>query len=114
AVTPADWMALDGTLYIDGEDNPWIIYCHEWLEIKDGEIVAQRLSEDLKTTVGEPQVLFTGNSAPWTGTITAGSITGYVTDAPFPYKAKNGELLMLWSSFTKAGKYAIGVARSKS
>lgn len=114
AVTPTNWMALDGTLYVDADDQPWIIYCHEWLEVKDGEVVAQRLSADLKTTEGEPVVLFKGSEAPWTGTITAQSVTGYVTDAPFAYKAKNGELLMLWSSFTKSGKYAIGVARSES
>jgi arabinan endo-1,5-alpha-L-arabinosidase len=114
AVTPADWMALDGTLYIDPENRPWIIYCHEWLEVTDGKVVAQRLSADLKTTEGAPIVLFKGSDAPWAGTITSQSVTGYVTDAPFAYRAVNGELLMLWSSFTKAGKYAIGVARSES
>lgn len=114
AITPANWMALDGTLYIDPENHPWIIYCREWLEVKDGEVVAQRLSADLKTTEGAPVVLFKGSEAPWTGTITSQSTTGYVTDAPFAYRAVNGELLMLWSSFTKAGKYAIGVARSET
>jgi arabinan endo-1,5-alpha-L-arabinosidase len=82
--------------------------------VNDGQVVAQQLSPDLKTTVGEPQVLFTGSSAPWAGTITANGVTGYVTDAPFIYKARNGELLMLWSSFAKNGKYAIGLARSES
>jgi beta-xylosidase len=114
AATPANWMCLDGSLYIDADNKPWIIYCHEWLEIKDGEVVAQRLSDDLKETIGEPQILFKGSEAPWTGTIAAQGVTGYVTDAPFVYKAKNGDLLMLWSSFTKTGKYAIGVARSTS
>lgn len=114
AVTPAGWMALDGTLYIDKKNKPWIIYCHEWLEVGDGEVVAQQLSDDLKMTVGEPLLLFKGSEGPWTGPINGGGKSGYVTDAPFIYNAKNGELLMLWSSFTKAGKYAIGVARSAS
>jgi len=36
-----------------------------------------------------------------------------VTDGPFLYRAQNGALLMLWSSFG-AGGYAQGVARSTS
>lgn len=114
AITPANWMALDGTLYIDSENNPWILYCREWVEVENGQVLAQRLSDDLKTPVGEPEVLFKGGDAAWTGTITDGSVCGYVTDAPFAYRAVNGELLMLWSSFTKAGKYAVGLARSES
>ncbi|WP_129717623.1 glycoside hydrolase family 43 protein [Pedobacter sp. SYP-B3415] len=114
AVTPADWMALDGSLYIDDENKPWILYCREWLEVTDGQVVAQRLSEDLKNASGEPVVLFSAGQAGWTGTITYGSKVGYVSDAPFIYRAKNGELLMTWSSFTKTGKYAIGLSRSTS
>ena len=112
SLTPPTWMALDGTLFIDKNKKPWIIYCHEWLEVGDGEVVAQQLSADLRKTLGEPLVLFKGSGGPWTGPIKGGGKSGYVTDAPFIYKAKDGELLMLWSSFTKAGKYAIGVARS--
>lgn len=113
-VTPADWMSLDGTLYIDDKKKPWIIYSREWLEVGDGQVVAQRLSEDLKMAEGEPLVLFTAAKAAWTGSISGAGKTGYVTDAPFVYRAKNGELLILWSSFTKSGKYAIGVARSSN
>ncbi|TCC97395.1 glycoside hydrolase family 43 protein [Pedobacter psychroterrae] len=112
STTPADWMALDGTLYIDKKNKPWMLYCHEWLQVGDGKIVAQQLSDDLKKTVGEPKVLFTASEGPWVGPINKEN--GYITDAPFIYKAKNGEMLMLWSSFSKNGKYAIGVARSAS
>ena len=114
AVTPPAWMALDGTLYIDKKNTPWLIYCHEWLEVGDGEVVAQQPSNDFKKTVGEPSVLFKGSEGPWTGPIKGGGKSGYVTDAPFIHMAKNGELLMLWSSFNKAGKYAIGLARSRN
>jgi len=114
AVTPSTWASLDGTLFIDENKQPWILFCREWLEVKDGQIVAQKLSRNLKRTKGKAQVLFTAGEAPWVGSITANGITGNVTDAPFLYKAKNGELLMLWSSFTKEGAYAIGVARSQS
>ena len=113
-VTPADWMCLDGSLYVDDSGTPWLLFCREWLEVGNGEVYLQQLANDLKTTVGDPILLLNAGSAAWTGTITAHGTTGYVTDAPFVFKAMNGHLLMLWSSFTKAGKYAIGVARSES
>ena len=114
AVTPENWGCLDGSLYIDEKQEPWIIFCHEWLESIDGEIVAQQLTKDLTKPVGEPKVLFKATNALWVGAISAQGVTGYVTDAPFIYKLNNGELIMIWSSFTKNGRYAIGLARSKS
>ncbi|MCF8346688.1 MAG: glycoside hydrolase family 43 protein [Bacteroidales bacterium] len=114
SLTPTEWECLDASLYVDGEGDPWILYCREWLEVIDGEIYVQQVTSDLKATAGDPQLLFTASSAEWTGPISHGDITGYVTDAPFIYEASNGELWMLWSSFTKTGKYAIGLARSES
>lgn len=115
-ITPEGKTCLDGSLFIDDEGTPWMLYCYEWIEIVDGEIYAQQLSPDLKEAVGEPIKLFKASDAPWTGTITskATGVTGYVTDAPFLYKTDDGQLLMLWSSFTKKGQYAIGQAISKS
>ncbi|RNC66720.1 glycoside hydrolase family 43 protein [Proteiniphilum sp. X52] len=114
AVTPSEWMSLDGALYVDKDKTPWIIYCHEWLEAGDGEVVAQQLKEDLTETVGEPKVLFKASEAPWVGDISSGNTTGKVTDAPFIHTLDNGLLIMLWSSFRKDGKYAIGQATSQS
>ncbi len=117
AVTPKDWMCLDGALYIDKEDKPWIIYCHEWVQVKDGEVIAQRLSDDLTQTVGDPYKLFSATEAPWVGTISSASLgvtEGYITDAPFIHEMDNGELIMLWSSRANNGKYAIGLARSEN
>ena len=115
AVTPNDWMCLDGSLYVDNAGTPWILYCHEWLEVGDGEIVAQKLTKDLKSTVGKPIVLFKASAAPWVGDITSGEgIVGKVTDAPFIHKLDDGTLIMLWSSISKENKYAIGQAISKS
>ena len=37
----------------------------------------------------------------------------FVTDGPYMYRCKNGELLLLWSSFSESG-YVEAVARSKS
>ncbi len=115
-LTPEGKTCLDGSLYIDDEGTPWMLYCYEWIEIIDGEIYAQRLSPDLRETVGEPIKLFKASDAPWTGPITSKEtgVKGYVTDAPFLHKTDDGQLLMLWSSFTHKGQYAIGQAISKS
>ncbi|MFT3904218.1 MAG: glycoside hydrolase family 43 protein [Niabella sp.] len=114
AVTPSDWTSLDGSLFVDESDVPWIIFSREWLEVTDGLIYAQRLASDLKAAMGDPILLLNASAAQWTAPITSGNITGYVTDAPYLYKTDGGKLQMLWSSFDKNGKYAIGVAESES
>ncbi|MDU2242102.1 MAG: glycoside hydrolase, partial [Paenibacillus sp.] len=48
------------------------------------------------------------SEAPWAEGIRGGA--NYVTDGPFLYRADNGELLLLWSSFSDGG-YTIGCAR---
>ena len=109
-VTPEEWGALDGTLYLDGQGDPWMVFCHEWTQLGDGTVEAVRLSRNLKKAVGKPATLFRASSAPWVRPHTPGN---YVTDGPFLYRNRKGELLMLWSSFGDRG-YAIGVARSQS
>ena len=110
-ITPADWECLDGTLYVDEQGAPWIVFCHEWVQIHDGEICAMRLSDDLCQPASEPQLLFHASEAPWITPYSGQS--DFVTDGPFLYCAQNGELLLLWSSFTN-GSYTLGVARSLS
>ncbi len=110
-VTPPTWECLDGTLYVDPEGRPWLVFCHEWVQVHDGEICAMRLSADLLRAEGEPILLFHGSDAPWAPH--PPDKKNYVTDGPFLYRARNGELLMLWSSFG-AGGYAVGIARSSS
>lgn len=110
-ITPRDWECLDGTLFVDDDGDPWMVFCHEWVQTKDGEMRAMRLSDDLTKAEGEPVLLFHASEAPWV--VNPGFLDGYITDGPFLYRAKTGELLMLWSSFGKSG-YALGVARSAS
>lgn len=110
-VTPPDWECLDGTLYVDLEGGPWLVFCHEWVQVHDGEVCAVRLSPELKRAVGKPILLFHGSDGPWAAR--KPDKKDYVTDGPFMYRARNGELLMLWSSFGDHG-YAVGVARSTS
>ena len=37
-LTPPNFRALDGTLYISKENIPYLVFCHEWRQIKDGTI----------------------------------------------------------------------------
>lgn len=117
AVTPHDWECLDGTLYLDEENVPWLVFCHEWTQIHDGAVCCARLSDDLKELAEEPKVLFHASEAPWSIADTGDAIKqegeNYVTDGPFLWKSEKGALQMLWSSFSKTG-YAIGLASSKS
>ena len=114
-ITPPDWMCLDGTLYIDQDSNPWLVFCHEWVEVYDGEIWAARLSDDLKRIVDKPVLLFTASNAPWTTSIKVkDSRECFVTDGPFLFRTQNGSLLMLWSSFDREKRYCVGVAKSLS
>lgn len=96
-VTPVDWECLDGTLYIEN-DVPYMVFCHEWVQIDDGEICVIELSKDLKKPVSSPKVLFRASEPSWSDGIKPGK---YVTDGPFMYRTQSGRLLMIWSSFTK-------------
>ena len=106
-VTPADWECLDGTLYRAKDGTPWIVFCHEWLQITDGAICAMPLTDDLRSAAGEPITLFHASEAPWAR---AQQNQVFVTDGPFLIEA-DGRLFMLWSSFGDEG-YAMGIAES--
>lgn len=108
-VTPAEWECLDGTLHVDEKGKPWIVFCHEWVQIHNGTVCAMPLSDDLRQAIGEPVVLFSGSDAPWKGWRDA----DYVTDGPFLYRGGDGSLRMIWSSFSAKG-YAEGIAVSQT
>lgn len=112
-VTPRDWECLDGTLFVDDQNHPWIIFCHEWVQVGNGEICALRLSDDLNAGVGQPHLLFRASEAAWSQELNSKGRKGYVTDGPWLHRLTNGELIMLWSSFSKGG-YSVGIAKSAS
>lgn len=111
--TPRDWECLDGTLHVDNDGHPWMVFCHEWVQVGDGEICAVRLSDDLTTPLGEPHLLFRASEAPWAEEINSKGRRGIVTDGPWMHRTADGTLLMLWSSF-RAGAYTVGIAQSAS
>ncbi|WP_461225453.1 glycoside hydrolase family 43 protein [Lacticaseibacillus suihuaensis] len=111
-VTPPDWECLDGTLWVEN-GTPYLVFCHEWLQARDGTICVQELSVDLTRAIGAPQVLFHGSEGvgvtPFEDA-TATKAAAYVTDGPFLVQRPQG-LFMLWSSYGE-GKYLLLAARS--
>ena len=110
--TPIDNMALDGTLWVE-DGTPYMIFCHEWVQVADGTMEMVKLKPDLSAFDGEPVSLFHASAAEWsTGGVNApGLPKSYVTDGCFLYRTKTGKLLMIWSSFMN-DDYAIGIATS--
>ena len=77
--TPLDEMCLDGTLWVEN-GTPYMVYCHEWVEVADGEMDLVELEKDLSAPIGAPQRLFCASAAEWsTGGGKEGNKT-YVTD----------------------------------
>lgn len=109
-LTPSDWECLDGTLYISKEQKPYMVFCHEWLQVQDGEIWAVPLSDDLKSTAGEPFLLLKASDQ--TG-VMAVEGSNYVADGPFLHRLKNGELVMIWSTLGPKG-YCEAIAVSEN
>lgn len=105
---PVDMMTLDGTLIVE-DKIPYMVYCHEWVQLVNGTIEVIQMKEDLSEVIGKPKRLFWGSSAPWK----APGRTSFVTDGPSFHKSKSGKLFMIWSSSSKTG-YTTGIAVSES
>ena len=108
AITPHDWECLDGTLYVE-DGKPYIVFCHEWTQIKDGTVCALELTPDLKSSVGEPIELWRASDPSWVCSCTDNE--DYVTDGPFMIRLDN-ELICIWSSFTEGNEYCESISRS--
>ena len=106
-VTPKEKDAIDGTLYVDEDGQPWMIYVGEWTSNEDGvgDMMAAKLSKDLTSFISEPILLFRATDA--------GKNSGTITDGPFLYKTKTGRLLMLWSALG-TNDYCVKVAYSSN
>ena len=109
-ITPAEWECLDGTLYVEN-GVPYMIFCHEWLQVKNSGIYSVRLSEDLKRAVEKPVLMWRAGDAKWISEYEGEG--NYVADGPFLYKTPQGELKALWSSFSN-GEYVLATACSEN
>ncbi len=119
AQTPPKWECLDGTLWVE-DGKPYMIFAHEWVQVADGTMEYMPLSDDLSMPIGEPVTMFKASDPSFATPIKCeweaeklGTDGLYVTDGPWIYRAKNGDLLMLWSTFGPWG-YTETVARSSS
>ncbi|MHC4885950.1 MAG: glycoside hydrolase family 43 protein [Planctomycetota bacterium] len=117
-ITPQGWECLDGTLHVDEDGMPWLVFCQEWVQVHNGAMWGMPLLEDLTAPAGRPIHLFHASEAPWVGRPAwpeneGGAFPTYVTDGPFLHRLASGVLLMLWSSSGRQG-YAMGIARSES
>ena len=111
-ITPSDWECLDGTFYVSRDDKPYMVFCHEWTQIVDGEICCMPLTDDLRAPAGKARKLFNATAAPWACTAKMDNgFEGYVTDGPFMWRTIEGKLLMLWAGFSGSG-YTEGLAVS--
>ena len=107
-ITPADWECLDGTLWVEN-GTPYMVFCHEWVQVVDGEIWAVPLKQDLSAPDGDPFMLFRASDNP---NVSAGKRGQRVTDGPFLF-CEEGKLKMIWSSFYE-GRYLVLEAVSDS
>lgn len=97
AVTPEEWECLDGTLYINQNNEPYLVFCHEHTQIIDGTVCYIKLSKDLTRSIGNPVYMFSGSTPEWADKKPDGE--HYITDGPFMYRTADGELLLIWSTF---------------
>ena len=112
---PSTQPTLDGTLWVDTDGVPYMVFCHEWLQNRNGTIEKVALTSDLSGTVGERTVLFRASDSPWSreNTDDGTDRPNMVTDGPWLFRTKKGRLGMLWSSWIH-DVYAQGVAYSQS
>lgn len=107
-ITSSEWHAIDATLYVDENGDPWIVYVREWVSAPNetGTFEVARLSDDLTEIISEPVEIFNAKAPYWSDS--------RVTDGCWVYKMKStGSLIMLWSSSDISG-YNVGMARSES
>ncbi len=101
--TPADWECLDGTLFVE-DGIPYMVFCHEWTQVRNGEICAIPLLPDLSGAAGEPFLLFRATDEPMVAA-EPNAAGNYVTDGPFLWR-EDGRVHMIWSSFAE-GRYQV-------
>nr|WP_295922011.1 glycoside hydrolase family 43 protein [uncultured Dyadobacter sp.] len=112
---PADKLTLDATLWTDTDSQPYMVYCHEWLQNGNGTIEKIRLRPDFTGTTGSPKVLFLASDSPWSREKNKDGTDrpNKVTDGPWLFRTQTGKLGMLWTSWIY-DVYTQGVAYSQT
>ena len=90
-ITEKGYISLDGTLGVE-DGKPWMIYTHDWAQVRVGTYELRPLSDDLTHFVGPAKTLFTAAEMPMCRGMG-------VTDGAFLYRSpKSGKLFMTWST----------------
>ena len=111
---PVDKPTLDGTLWMDSNGKPYMIYCYEWLQNWNGTVEKIELKSDLSGSIGKRKILFFASDSPWSRENDNGIIRrSKVTDGPYVFRTETGKLGMLWTSWVY-DNYTQGVAYSVS
>ncbi len=109
--TPENWMALDGTLFVE-KGTPYMVFCHEWVQTIDGTIYYVQLKDYLSGTIGQPLTMFKASSAPGAS---QSPMSGKVTDGCFLYRSpRSDKLFMIWSTNIPGKGYCVVLAHSES
>ncbi len=111
---PETMSTLDATLWIDKDNKPYMIYCHEWVQNNNGTMEKIELKPDFSGTTGKAKILFYAKDSPWSKQNENGFIEpNKVTDGPWVFRTKTGKLGMLWTSWIY-NVYTQGIAYSES
>ena len=121
-LTPPSLSCLDGTLYVDESEQPWLVYSREWTDTGMGELYGVKLKDDLSAALANPLLLFRGSDVPWNVDMpweepVAGESHAMVLEAPFLYRMPSGTLWMIYSGFAQLDgqyPYTIGAAWSET
>lgn len=111
---PGDLSTLDATFWIDNQNIPWMIYCHEWVQNNNGTVDKIQLKDDLSGTISASKTLFKASDSPWSREKIDGKVkANRVTDGPYVFRTGTGKLGMIWTSWVY-DVYTQGVAYSKN
>lgn len=126
-IPKTDTQNIDGSLYVDENGTPWIVYCREAAtEITgkgyDAGVYAYKLNDDLSSTAGGPVRLFNGSDSKYACAVDVRDGRDvYIADAPMLWRDPvSGNLICIWSHYAKqpgndAQKwYSVGQAVSRS
>jgi hypothetical protein len=123
--TDLSLMTKDGSLYVDGDGTPYLVYAHDWIQKIDGTVEAVKLNGDLSAAAATQTFRVKGSDAAFYQDRNFGSAdptyNAANTDQLSPFKVSDpevtalpgGGLAMLWTT-QKQGRYVEMQAVSKT
>ena len=119
------YMHRDGTLYVDPDGTPYLVYAHDWIQKIDGNFQAVKLQKnDLSKTAEDQFMLFRASLAafyvdaeyegsPGYKQANWEQFAPYMAYNPQLYNTPEGGLVMLWGT-EREGKLVVNQAISRT